>query len=124
MRFLIDECLHTSLVAVATDRGHEASHVVWLGLNGTADWDLMPRILADDFCFVTNNATDFRRLYADEQLHAGLVILVPQVVPATQRQIFSALLDQIEGEDLINEAIEIRIVDGAAIFDRYTLPSP
>lgn len=65
MRFLIDECLHTSLVAVATDRGHEASHVVWLGLGGTADWDLMPRILDDDFCFVTNNAADFRRLYAD-----------------------------------------------------------
>lgn len=124
MRFLIDECLHTSLVAVATDRGHEASHVVWLGLDGTADWDLMPRILAEDFCFVTNNAADFRRLYADQQLHAGLVILVPQVVPAAQREIFSALLDQIEGEDLINEAIEIRIVDGEAIFDRYTLPPP
>ena len=124
MRFLIDECLHTSLVAVATDRGHEASHVVWLGLDGTADWDLMPRILAEDFCFVTNNAADFRRLYADQQLHAGLVILVPQVVPAAQREIFSALLDQIEGEDLINEAIEIRIVDGEARFDRYTLPPP
>lgn len=124
MRFLIDECLHTSLVAVATDRGHEASHVVWLGLGGTADWDLMPRILDDDFCFVTNNAADFRRLYADLQLHAGLVILVPQVAPTMQRELFSVLLDQLDDEELINEAIEIRIVEGEAIFDRYTLPRP
>lgn len=124
MRFLIDECLHTSLVAVATDRGHEASHVVWLGLGGTADWDLMPRILGDDFCFVTNNAADFRRLYADVQLHAGLVILVPQVAPTMQRELFSVLLDQLDSEELINEAIEIRIVEGEAIFDRYTLPRP
>lgn len=124
MRFLIDECMHTSLVAVATDRGHEASHVVWLGLEGTADWDLMPRILAEDFCFVTNNAADFRRLYAEAALHAGLVIVVPQVAPAIQRELFAALLDLIAGEELVNEAIEIRIVDDEAIFDRYTLPRP
>lgn len=124
MRFLIDECMHTSLVSVATDRGHEAAHVVWLGLDGTADWDLMPRILAEDFCFVTNNAADFRRLYAEAELHAGLVILVPQVAPAIQRELFAALLDHIVGEELVNEAIEIRIVDDEAIFDRYTLPRP
>lgn len=124
MRFLIDECMHTSLVAVATDRGHEAAHVVWLGLDGTADWDLMPRILAEDFCFVTNNAADFRRLYAEAELHAGLVIFVPQVAPAIQRELFAALLDHIGGEELVNEAIEIRIVDNEAIFDRYTLPRP
>lgn len=40
----------------------------------------MPRIVADDYTFVTNNARDFRKLYAKEALHAGLLIIVPQVL--------------------------------------------
>ncbi|WP_338111011.1 DUF5615 family PIN-like protein [Rhizobium cauense] len=67
MKLLIDECLHTSLVAVARDSGHDAFHVNWLGLSGEADWDLMPRIVAEDY----TNARDFRKLYAKEELHAA-----------------------------------------------------
>ncbi len=66
MKFLIDECLHTSLVAVAGEHGHDCFHVNWLGLSGEADWDLMPRIVEEDFTFVTNNARAFRKLYATE----------------------------------------------------------
>lgn len=76
MNFLFDECLHTSLVEVANALGHQGSHVNWLGLSGTADWDLMPRIIDGDFTFVTNNAQDFRRLYRDQAVHAGLVIFI------------------------------------------------
>ena len=32
-----------------------------------------------DFILVTNNASDFRQLYAAQPLHAGLVILIPAV---------------------------------------------
>lgn len=64
MKLLVDECLHTSLVAVAQASGHDCSHVNWLGLSGAADWDLMPRIIDADFTFVTNNARDFRKLHA------------------------------------------------------------
>ncbi len=39
----------------------------------------MPRIIGGDFTFVTNNASDFRRLYTQQPLHADLVIIVPQV---------------------------------------------
>lgn len=123
MRFLIDECLHTSLVAVAGNRGHEASHVNWLGLSGTTDWDLMTRIVERDLTFVTNNAVDFRRLHGRVNLHAGLIILVPQVPPDLQRRLFDALLETFEPEELlINEAIEISLADGEAIFERYALP--
>jgi len=69
LRFLIDECLHTSLVAEAIARGHEAQHVNWLGLRGETDWNLMRRIIADDCTFVTNNASDFRKLYRREAIH-------------------------------------------------------
>jgi predicted nuclease of predicted toxin-antitoxin system len=123
MNFLIDECLHTSLVTVAQGLGHEATHVVWLGLSGQADWDLMPRIIGDDFTFVTNNARDFRKLYSNEPLHAGLVILLPQVPPVEQRELFQLVLSELRvGDQLVNEAIEIRIVDGDAEITRYHLP--
>jgi predicted nuclease of predicted toxin-antitoxin system len=123
VQFLIDECLHTSLVAVAVDRGHQAHHVNWLGLSGTADWDLMGRIVDGDLTFVTNNAVDFRRLHGRVELHAGLIILLPQVPPDLQRRMFDALLETFEPEELlVNEAIEISIEDGEAMFERYTLP--
>lgn len=123
MRFLIDECLHTSLVGVAEAGGHEASHINWLGLSGETDWNLMARIIAGDFTFVTNNAMDFRRLYAREPLHAGLVIIVPQVAPAMQRALFAVLLDELASGDIpVNEAVELRVEDGVAVIERYGLP--
>ncbi|HEV2897169.1 MAG TPA: DUF5615 family PIN-like protein [Pseudaminobacter sp.] len=125
MRFLIDECLHTSLVAIAEERGHEANHINWLGLSGETDWDLMPRIVEGDFTFVTNNAKDFRKLYAKEPVHAGLIIVVPQVGPEKQRELFDALLADLGPEDfLVNELIEIEIENGVAVVTRYDLPLP
>lgn len=123
MKFLIDECLHTSLVAVAQNHGHDCFHINWLGLSGETDSDLMPRIVAEDFTFVTNNARDFRKLYAKEALHAGLVIIVPQVLPALQRELFLAALDELaHRNDLVNEVIEMTIEDGEAVLTRYALP--
>lgn len=125
MKFLIDECLHTSLVAVAQDNGHDGFHVNWLGLSGEADWDLMPRIVAEDYTFVTNNARDFRKLYAKEELHAGLIIIVPQVVPALQRDLFDLILQDLSsGAELLNEVIEITIEEEEAVLTRYLLPKP
>ena len=124
VNFLIDECLHSSLVAVALGRGHEASHVIWLGLAGEADWDLMKRVVADDLTFVTNNARDFRRLFAREPLHAGLVIVVPQVVPARQRELFAAVLDELAGgQGPVNEVVEIELSGDDAVITRYGLPA-
>jgi len=123
VKFLVDECLHTSLVAVAQDRGHDCFHVNWLGLSAESDWNLMPRIIEGDFTFVTNNARDFRKLYAKEALHAGLVIIVPQVLPSRQRELFHVVLDALrEMEQLVNEAIEIAIEGDIAILTRYALP--
>lgn len=122
MKFLIDECLHTSLVSTATDQGHEAYHVNWLGLSGETDWDLMPRVVADGLTFVTNNARDFRKLFARESIHAGLVIIVPQVTPSLQRSLFLLVLDELDIDaSLLNEAIEITIDDGDAVISRFEI---
>lgn len=63
MRFLVDECLHESLVGVAHSAGLEATHVNHLGLSGRPDWELAERTAADEFTFVTNNRVDFIRLF-------------------------------------------------------------
>ena len=123
MKFLIDECLHTSLVQVAIDAGHEASHVNWLGLSGETDWGLMPRIIADDFTFITNNARDFRKLYARQPLHASLVIILPQAVPQMQRRLLMTVLEAFQpGDQLVNEVIEVTIDGDAVEISRYELP--
>ena len=51
-----------------------------------------------NFTFVTNNARDFRKLYAKEELHAGLVIIVTQVLPVRQRELFDAVLADLDVE--------------------------
>ena len=124
MKFLVDECLHTTLIDVARDRGHDASHINFLGLSGETDWGLMPRIVAEDYTFVTNNARDFRKLYAKEPLHPGLLIIVPQVLPARQRELFAALLESVSAEEfLINEVVEIALEGDVAVISRYNLSS-
>jgi len=95
MKFLIDECLHTSLVSVGHDAGHICDHVNFLGLGGHKDWQLMTRIRTEEYTFVTNNYTDFTALYAKEELHAGLVIILPNVTPSSQRKLFRAALSHL-----------------------------
>jgi predicted nuclease of predicted toxin-antitoxin system len=112
--FLIDECLSPDLVALAHSRGFDATHVVFRGLAGTADHDLMPIIRNEDFVFVTNNARDFIRLYARQNIHPGLVIIVPGGITAeVQTRLFACVLDAIETmPDLVNRLVEV-YSDGA-----------
>jgi hypothetical protein len=41
---------------------------------GQKDWHVARHAQENDFVFVTNNAADFRALYATQELHPGLVI--------------------------------------------------
>jgi predicted nuclease of predicted toxin-antitoxin system len=88
VRLLIDECLHTSLVEVAHAAGHAADHVNYLGLGGSKDWQLIATIRAKEYTFVTNNRSDFLALHGQEPLHGGVIIIVPSVTPARQRELF------------------------------------
>ncbi len=122
MTFLIDECLHTSLVDVAQERNHEAYHVVYLGMQGWKDHDVLRRAEERDYTLVTNNAVDFRRLYAQVSIHAGLIIVIPNVVPALQRELLRAVLDHVGESGLINTVIEVGIEDGQIAIVEYKLP--
>ncbi len=122
MRFLIDECLHESLVGVAHGAGFDAIHVNHLGLSGKPDRDLADRVITDEFTFVTNNRLDFLQLFARTELHAGLIVLVPNVVPALQRALFEAAIRHLAGRDLLNTVIEVTLQGKAVKCAEYELP--
>lgn len=108
LSFLIDECLHASLVEVANRLGYIAYHIEHLGLKGAPDWQLWKRALQDDLIFVTNNAQDFRKLSRKSKIHPGLVLILPLVRPEVQRQLFRVGLEYLAGRtNLINRVIEI-----------------
>jgi predicted nuclease of predicted toxin-antitoxin system len=123
MIFLIDECLHTSLVEVAREAGHEAHHVMYLGMQGWKDPEVWKRAEERDYTLVTNNAADFRRLYSKATLHAGLVIIVPNVAPATQQALFRAVLKTIGENELVNTVVEVTIENGEIVVIEYALPT-
>ena len=122
MRFLIDECLHESLVGVAHGAGFEATHVNHLGLSGKPDWELADRIVKDEFTFVTNNRVDFIRLFGKMELHAGLVIIIPNAVPLLQRVLFEAAILYLAGKELINSAIEVSLEAKTVKCFEYQIP--
>jgi predicted nuclease of predicted toxin-antitoxin system len=90
VRFLIDECLHSSLTDIAHRAGFEAHHVNWRG-RGWSGWDdrqLSELAVREGFVLVTNNARDFLKLMGEVELHAGLVVIVPNVAPTVQCEMF------------------------------------
>lgn len=123
MRFLIDECLSVELVAVAGEPGHEAHHVAHVGRVGWKDWNVLRYARAGDFVLVTNNASDFRQLYAAQPLHPGLIILIPVVNRNVQRQLFKAALDELAiiGEP-VNRVLEVDLDGGEATLTLYDWP--
>ena len=121
MKLLIDECLHTSLVGVANSAGHTADHVNHRGLGGLKDWQLMS-VREQEYTFVTNNLTDFVALYGKEVLHAGVIIIVPNVVPRQQRELFQAALDHIGSRDLTNTVVEVEFEGNQIQCSEYELP--
>ena len=122
MKFLIDECLHTSLTPVARNAGYLCDHVNFLGLSGQKDWQLMVRIRAEVYTFVTNNRVDFSGLYAQEAVHAGLIIIIPNVTPSRQRELFRAALSHIGARDLISAVLEVDFVGATSRCREYPYP--
>jgi len=121
-KLLIDECLHTSLLELAHAAGHIADHVTYLGLGSSKDRELVKIIVERDYTFVTNNRTDFLTLYRRTPLHAGLVIIIPNVKPALQRQLFEAALRLIGERDPVNTVIEVGFSDEEIECRQYPLP--
>jgi predicted nuclease of predicted toxin-antitoxin system len=125
VRFLIDECLSVDLVIVAGEAGHEAQHVAHVGRAGWKDWNVVRYARNGDFVLVTNNASDFRELYATQPLHAGLVILIPVVNRAVQQKLFRAALNEFAGiGEPINRVLEVDLHGEEVTLTLYDWPPP
>jgi predicted nuclease of predicted toxin-antitoxin system len=122
VKLLIDECLPTSLVEVAHAAGHLADHLNYLGLGRSKDWQLLATIRSQDYTFVTNNRSDFLALHGQEPLHAGVIIIIPSVAPARQRELFSAALKHIGARDLTNTVVEVQYAGTRVLCAEYDLP--
>ncbi len=122
MKFLIDECLHTSLVGLAHESGFAASHVTFLGLAGARDRQIIATAIRDDYALVTNDRSDFLTLYRQRELHAGLIILVPNVTPPRQRELFQAVLAHIGERILVNAVIEVEQRGLDIVCSEYSFP--
>jgi predicted nuclease of predicted toxin-antitoxin system len=118
VRFLIDECLHTSLIRVANEAGHEAHHVVYRAWAGLEDHELRAIILREEFVFATNDGRDFLELLAETELHPRLVIIVPNEKPPVQREMFRAALRTVTPlPSTVNKVIEVYSGEDVRIYD-------
>ena len=123
MRFLIDECLTVELAREAERNGYEAHHVAHLGKASWKDWALRDYAIRHDFVLVTNNASDFRVLYATTDLHPGLVILVPNVVQEKQVLLFGEALKKLaQCSDAMNKVLEVDITGDDITLRLYDFP--
>lgn len=95
---------------VAHTAGYVADHVNYLGLGGLKDWQLLPAIRERESTFVTNNGAELVALLGQERLHPGIVIIVPNVPPVLQRELFRAALNHISTRDLTNTVVEVKHV--------------
>ena len=96
------------LAKVARDHGYDAVHVTAIGLASTPNKLIAERAVQTGAIMVTNDARDYRRLYARFVSHPGLVILLPSVGKARQVQLFEAVIDFIASEtSIIDQLVEI-----------------
>jgi predicted nuclease of predicted toxin-antitoxin system len=122
MRFLIDECLPPALTVIANQEGHEAQHVVHIGKAGWSDQNVVRLAAEGDFIVVTNNASDFRKLYAAQPLHAGLIILLPNAGREVHMRLFKYALELLAANgEPVNQVLEMGFDGQDMIFTLYSL---
>jgi predicted nuclease of predicted toxin-antitoxin system len=123
MRFLIDECLSPALVSTVIEAGFECTCVRDRGLLGAKDPWLMKFLIKEEFTLVTENADDFRALFGQVALHAGLVCLgAPIMTLETQRELLKIALQAIN--DPVNQVLEVvKDEHGEITVSRYEHPA-
>ena len=119
---LIDECLTPELASIAHDLGLEAHHVAYIGLTSKTDRAIFERVEERGFVFVTNNREDWHKLVSKADLHAGLIVILPNCRGAQQKVLFRAALEHaIAIGGLTNKVLEI---DAGGAIGVYNLPGP
>lgn len=109
IRFLIDECLSPELAVTAKQQGYEGAHVRQLQPGSPPDCALTRVALEREDIIVTNNARDFRRLYARLATHPGLVIILPSLAIGLQITRSTEVIAFIENQPtVIDQMVTVR----------------
>lgn len=123
IQFLIDENLSPRLVEAANTFGYNAFHVVHRGWSSLKDPEVLRHVLAEDLTIVTNNWSDFRPMLQREEVHPGMVVILPNVRRERQVELFTAALLAIRDYDppldMVNTVLE---VDAEGTVVMYRIP--
>lgn len=124
IQFLIDENLSPRLVETANDFGYNAYHVAHRGWSSLKDPEVLRRVLAEDLTTVTNNWIDFRPMLEREEVHPGIVVILPNVRRERQIELFTAALVTLRDHDppldMVNTVLEVD-ADGTVVM--YRMPN-
>jgi hypothetical protein len=93
VRLWFDEDLSPSLVEVANDRGFAAACNRDRGMLGVTDAQLRTTVQGEGFVLVTDNASDFRPMFARDEVHPGLAVIPGAFGRAEQQRLTGALID-------------------------------
>ncbi len=96
MKLWFDEDLSPTLVQVAHERGLEATCNRDRGVLGITDPQLLDLVGRDDFVLVTDNGSDFRRLFARERIHPGLIVMPGSSGRARQQELVRGIIAWID----------------------------
>jgi predicted nuclease of predicted toxin-antitoxin system len=91
VKLWFDEDLSPTLVSVANERGFEAACNRDRGLLGATDAQPRAVVQAEGFVLVTDNASDFRRMFARDDIHPGLAV-IPAAYGRTEQQRLAPVL--------------------------------
>jgi predicted nuclease of predicted toxin-antitoxin system len=125
LRLFIDECLSPQLAQHLNASGrHDATHPRDIGRLGDPDHIVLARCIAEDRVIVTENAVDFRKLVANQDIHPGLIIL-PSIGRAQSLQLLADALTWLaaRGKDsdvIVNHVLEVTEAGG---FNLSPLPA-
>jgi hypothetical protein len=57
------------------------------------------------------------------ELHAGLIVIVPNAFPALQRALFDGSIQFLAGRDLVNSVVEVSLARKVVRCIEYRLPA-
>lgn len=108
-------------MAISKSRGLQAEFGPHVGLAGWQDHNLVPLAIERDYIIVTNNRRDFLKLYLQQEVHGGFIIIVPRTSRARTNELFVLALDHLleMNEDLVNQVIEV-LEDGSVHVREWT----
>lgn len=95
MKLWFDEDLSPTLVGVTNELGFEATCNRDRGMLGCSDRSLREQAQEEGYVVATDNAADFRPMYARDQIHPGLIVMPGSPGRDGQQQIARTVISHI-----------------------------